>query len=175
VSSWFVWRSLATWAVEIPWVLLGLRALPKEDTGLSSAEAVLGAPIVLPNEFFKEEEIPVDTIKKSFVKSLDAPAFSLPRNSLSRQLPSELPADHLSARLVWVRCGGMVSLLHPLHAGHHPPRRSSCFQVGLVLRPTGFFTIAAGAAKNLCGNRFSPTPQGVFCMPQAGSSFAAST
>jgi hypothetical protein len=41
--------AVATWAEEIPWVLLGLRAQPREDTGLSPAEAVLGAPIVLPN------------------------------------------------------------------------------------------------------------------------------
>jgi hypothetical protein len=40
---------MATWAKEIPWVLLGLRAQPREDTGLSPAEAVFGAPIVLPN------------------------------------------------------------------------------------------------------------------------------
>ncbi len=36
----------ATWAEEIPWVLLGLHAQPREDTGLSPAEAVFGAPIV---------------------------------------------------------------------------------------------------------------------------------
>jgi transposase InsO family protein len=41
----------ATWANELPFVLLGLRAQPKEDTGLSPAESVFGAPIVLTNEF----------------------------------------------------------------------------------------------------------------------------
>jgi hypothetical protein len=41
--------AMATWAKEIPWVLLGLHAQPREDTGLSPAEAVFGAPIVLPN------------------------------------------------------------------------------------------------------------------------------
>ncbi len=41
----------ATWSEELPFVLLGLRAQPREDTGLSLAEAVFGAPIVLPNEF----------------------------------------------------------------------------------------------------------------------------
>jgi hypothetical protein len=30
----------ATWSEELPFVLLGLRAQPKEDTGLSPAEAV---------------------------------------------------------------------------------------------------------------------------------------
>jgi hypothetical protein len=52
----------ATWAEEIPWVLLGLHAQLREDTGLSLAEADFGVPIVLLNEFLKEDEIPVDTI-----------------------------------------------------------------------------------------------------------------
>ncbi len=50
-------------------MLLGLRAQPREDTGLSPAEAVFGAPIVLPNEFLQNEEMSVDTIiKKIFLK-----------------------------------------------------------------------------------------------------------
>ncbi len=85
---------MASWAKEIPWVLLGLCAQPREDTGLSPAEAVFGAPIVLPNEFLKGDKISVDTISKYFLKSLDAPAFSLPRHNLSRQLPSILPPLH---------------------------------------------------------------------------------
>jgi hypothetical protein len=75
------------------------------------------APIVLSNEFLKGDEIPIDTISKNFLKSLDAPAFSLPRHNLSRQLLSELPADLLNARLVWVRRGSMVPPLHPLYDG----------------------------------------------------------
>jgi hypothetical protein len=45
--------SAATWVEEIPSILLGLCAQPREDTGLSPAEAVFGAPIVLPNEFLQ--------------------------------------------------------------------------------------------------------------------------
>jgi hypothetical protein len=103
------------WAEEIPWVLLGLCAQLREDTDLSPAEAVFGAPIVVPNEFLKGDEIPVDTFSKYFLKSLDAPAFSLPRHNLSCQLPSELLADLLSACLVWVRRGSMVPPPLPLY------------------------------------------------------------
>jgi hypothetical protein len=39
--------------------------------------------------------------------SLDAPAFSLTKHNLSRQLPSELPANLLNACLTWVRRGGL--------------------------------------------------------------------
>ena len=38
------------WPQHLPWVLLGLRAAPKGDSGLSSAELVYGAPISLPGE-----------------------------------------------------------------------------------------------------------------------------
>jgi hypothetical protein len=47
----------ATWAEEIPWVLLGLRAQPREDSGLSPAQAVFGPPVVLPNEFLQGDEM----------------------------------------------------------------------------------------------------------------------
>jgi hypothetical protein len=56
----------ATWSEELPFVLIGLRAQPSEDTGLSPAEAVFGAPIVLPNEFLQTEEMSVDAIIKNF-------------------------------------------------------------------------------------------------------------
>ena len=35
------------WLAHLPWVLLGLRAAPKEDSGISSAEMVLGHPLLL--------------------------------------------------------------------------------------------------------------------------------
>jgi transposase InsO family protein len=109
----------ATWAEELPFVLLGLQAQLREDTGLSPAESVFGAPIVLPNELLQCDEVAVDSIIKNFQKTLDAPAFSLPRHnsSSSLHLPSELPAQLLSACLVWIRCGGAVRPLHPLYDG----------------------------------------------------------
>jgi transposase InsO family protein len=40
----------ADWLSHLPWVLLGLRAVPKEDSQVSSVELVLGTPLVLPGE-----------------------------------------------------------------------------------------------------------------------------
>jgi hypothetical protein len=54
--------AVATWAKEMPWELLGLRTQLWEDTGLSPAEAVFGAPIVLPNEFLQGDGISVSTV-----------------------------------------------------------------------------------------------------------------
>jgi hypothetical protein len=100
----------AIWAKKIPWVLLGFHAQPREDTGLSPAEAVFGAPIVVQNDFLQGDEISVDTISKFLKTSLHAPAFSLPRHNLNCQLPSKLPADLLITRLVCVRRGGVFPL-----------------------------------------------------------------
>ncbi len=60
----------ATWSEELPFVLLGLRAQPREDTGLSPAEVVFGAQIVLPNDFLQNDELLIDTIVKIFFRNL---------------------------------------------------------------------------------------------------------
>jgi hypothetical protein len=64
------------------------------------------------NEFLQGDKISVNTISKKCLKSLDAPAFSLPRHNLSHQLPNELPAD-LSTRLIWVRRSSIIPLSTP--------------------------------------------------------------
>jgi hypothetical protein len=74
----------ATWAEEIPWVLLGLSAQLREDTSLSPAEAVFGAPIVLPNEFLQGDEISVDTISKIWVRR----GGMVPPSTLSTTAPT---------------------------------------------------------------------------------------
>jgi hypothetical protein len=103
----------ATWSEELSFVILGLRAQPREDTDLSPAEAVFGAQIVFPNEFLQNDELSVDTIVKKFAKTLHVSAPSLPRHNSSIELPSEL----FSAALVWVRRGGLVPPLQPLFDG----------------------------------------------------------
>jgi hypothetical protein len=114
----------ATWSEKLPFVLLGLRAQPREDTGLSLAEAVFGALIVLPNEFLQNEEMPVNAIIKIFSKTLHIPAVSLPRHNSSAQLPDELPGSLLSAPLVWVRRGSIIPSLQPLYDSPYTVLRS---------------------------------------------------
>ena len=46
---------------ELPWVLLGLRTVPKEDLKASAAELVYGAPLTVPGDFVPDTEpTPVD-------------------------------------------------------------------------------------------------------------------
>jgi hypothetical protein len=111
--------AVATWAEELPWVLLGLRAQLREDAGLSPAEAGVGAPIVLPREFLHGEEFSVDNISKNFFKTLDALAFPVSRKrKFSRLQPEELPANLLCAPFVWLRRGGVVP---PLQCPYNSP------------------------------------------------------
>ena len=39
------------WLDELPWVLLGIRTVPKEDLNCSSAELVYGTPLTVPGDF----------------------------------------------------------------------------------------------------------------------------
>ena len=41
----------ATWVDELPWVMLGLRTVPKEDMGTSVAEMLYGTPLTVPGAF----------------------------------------------------------------------------------------------------------------------------
>jgi hypothetical protein len=47
------------WLAHLPWDLLGHQAAPKEDSGLSSAEAIFGQPLLLPSELVACEEAPL--------------------------------------------------------------------------------------------------------------------
>ena len=49
------------WMDELPWVLLGLRTVPKEDLNASAAELVYGAPLTVPGDFVPDtESTPID-------------------------------------------------------------------------------------------------------------------
>jgi hypothetical protein len=82
---------------------------------------------------------------------LDAPTFSLPRHNSSAQLPSELPAELLSAPLVWVCRGGVIPPLQPLYDGPyavlHRGLRSftSCIKAFTVADPPSLTARVAAA------------------------------
>jgi hypothetical protein len=46
------------WPLHLPWVLMGLRSAPTEDTGVSTVEVVFGAPLVLPGQILDAGEPP---------------------------------------------------------------------------------------------------------------------
>jgi hypothetical protein len=64
-------------------------------------------------------------LSKFFSKTLHVSAPSLPRHNSSTDLPSELPAELLSAPLVWVHQGRLVPPLQPLYDGSYAVLRRS--------------------------------------------------
>jgi Integrase core domain len=46
-------------AADLPWVLLGLRLATREDSGVSAADLVFGAPLQLPVQFLSAAEAPL--------------------------------------------------------------------------------------------------------------------
>ena len=50
----------AGWKDHLPWVLLGMRAAPREETGISAAEAALQQQLVVPGQLPLSGEPPVD-------------------------------------------------------------------------------------------------------------------
>jgi transposase InsO family protein len=103
----------AAWPLHLPWVLLGLRAAPKEDSAVSSAELLYGAPVALPAEFIAAEEPPVE----SFVEKLRSVQPPPTRPLTYAQVTAACPPALMAAEYVYVRRGGVVPPLSPLYVG----------------------------------------------------------
>jgi cleavage and polyadenylation specificity factor subunit 1 len=120
------------WPAHLPWVLLGLRVAPKEDSGVSSAELVYGARLNIPGQFLLDEEVPGDKMA-AYMKEF--PPLPLPARKLTGPATASTVPDHLmTARYVYVRRGGQGTPLAPPYSGPYQ-----------VLRPgEKVFKIAVG-------------------------------
>jgi transposase InsO family protein len=93
------------WPQHLPWVLLGLRAAPKDSGAPSSAELVYGAAVCLPNQLRSAEEPPV----REFVQALKETVP--PPTRLHTAPPPVVPAHLADAQYVYVRKGGKPASL----------------------------------------------------------------
>ncbi len=95
-----------TWHSHLPWVLLGLRAAPKEDSAVSSAELVTGTPQAIPGQLLHVPDPPRVDI---------APP---PTRLLSYAAAANTPPAHLAkAEYMYVRIGGQQKPLAAPYAG----------------------------------------------------------
>jgi hypothetical protein len=102
------------WPLHLPWVLMGLRAAPTEDTGVSATEIVFGVPLVLPGQILDTEEPP----PADFIARLRQSGPLPPSRPLSyAQMAAKLAAALLSAVFMYIRKGGTVPPLSPLYSG----------------------------------------------------------
>ena len=106
-----------SWFYHLPWVLLGIRSAPKEDSAVSSAEMVYGSPLNLPGQFLEAS----DPFEESFIQDL--------RTKMKRCTPPQtnhhnksppipfVPEALSKVDFVFVRKDGYVSPLSPLYEG----------------------------------------------------------
>jgi Integrase zinc binding domain/Integrase core domain len=102
------------WPQHLPWVLLGLRSAPREDSGVSSAELVFGAPLQLPGQFLSAAEAP----PAEFVQQLNAgvPCVApLPPQALAKS--SALVEQLLQADFMYIRAPPAAPSLAPAYRG----------------------------------------------------------
>ncbi len=89
------------WPAHLPWVLLGMRTSPKDDSAISSAELVYGAPLVLPGEFLDAAEPPT----ADFLEHVQPGPVSIPTRPIRRP-PQETNQLLQQAKWVYIRRGG---------------------------------------------------------------------
>ncbi len=104
------------WYGQLPWVMMGLRAAPKEDCGLSSAELVYGEPLTLPGEFLDGVERPPPGFTQQLRQQMSGfePPATRPQ---PQQLASAALSSLMLAQFVYIKRGPAASSLAPLYAG----------------------------------------------------------
>ena len=104
------------WMSHLPLVLLGLRATPKDDTGLSVSEAVYGSALTLPGEMLDVPELPSDSFLRKVERAVDGFAVPPPHH-VRPTSPSQLPAALVTTKFVFVRDDTVKPTLAPRYRG----------------------------------------------------------
>jgi hypothetical protein len=119
-------QAVNDWPEHLSWVFLGLRAAPKEDSGVLSAEMVLGEALVLPSQPAATSQPPPPPGRTY----RDVLVSSTPRHIPTRPLPpaaagEALPAALQQCQAVYIRKGGTVpplgALRGPVQGGGAAP------------------------------------------------------
>jgi hypothetical protein len=114
----------ANWAEHLPWVLMGIRAAPKDDTGISSAELVYGCSMVLPGEL----QVPSPPILDGLLAAPSQPPPHVTRlarwwrhHGGGKRLPQSLQ----QVEYVYIRRGYCGKPLAPVYSGPYKVLRRS--------------------------------------------------
>jgi hypothetical protein len=101
------------YSLHLPWVLLRLRAAPKEDSAISSAELVFGAALTLPGQFLAAME----RSPANYVKQLQSSTPLPTRLASYAEAAASVPEKLMKAEYVFVRRSGVVPPLAHLYQG----------------------------------------------------------
>ena len=129
------------WIQHLPWVMLGIRATPREDTDITPAQAVFGSSLVLPGQIATDPETSLDnfmsTIKATLSRSKN---LSAQHNTAAAWIhPTELPAALLDTSHVLVCWDSHLLPLAPLFDSPYTVLR----------RGAQYFTIQMGAKEEV--------------------------
>ena len=108
--------------------MLGLQSSPKDDSGLSPAEAIYGSTLSLPGEFLKHSEFPPE----SFLRNVEKAVLGFSGPPQHHVLPQPLPRALLNADFVFVHDDASKPPLSPLYRG--PYRVLHCSEKFFVLQ-----------------------------------------
>ncbi len=104
------------WTSHLPWVMLGLRAAPKEDCGITSVEMVYGEALTLPGDFLEASTPPADgflqQLRERMTRFQPPPTRPVEAKPFSHQEATLHRAD-----FVYIRRGAAASSLSPLYSG----------------------------------------------------------
>jgi hypothetical protein len=103
----------ADWPSHLPWVLLGLRAAPREDSGVSVAELLYGAALSLPGQLLSALEPPAASFQQQLQSAVPCVATRPPPSTTGGGLPEQL----LKATHVYVRSPPAAGVLAPAYRG----------------------------------------------------------
>jgi hypothetical protein len=101
------------WPSHLPWLLLGLRAAPREDSGLSVAELLYGAPLSLPGRVQTAAEPAADVFGSQLRSSLPCVATRPP----PAKGGSEPAAELFQSTHVYVRSPPAAGVLCTAYRG----------------------------------------------------------
>jgi hypothetical protein len=101
------------WPAHLPWAMLGLRAAPREDSGVSPAELTFGAALSLPATFLDNAE----RDPEHFIRQLQSfiPCAAPIKLPASSQQP--LPENLLRALHLYMRAAPAAPALSPAYRG----------------------------------------------------------
>jgi hypothetical protein len=100
------------WPENLPWVLFSLRAAPKKDSAISSAELVFGTPLILPGQLLTRPETPMEDVVEALRSAQPLTTRPLTYAETAFGLQSLQRAE-----FVYVRKGRVVLPLSPLYQG----------------------------------------------------------
>ena len=120
----------ANWISHLPWVLLGIRTMPREGISISSAEMVYGDTLVLPGEFFPSNQPSPPNLDLLRARVGDLAPFK--PTKINSRTPF-IPEDLSHTKFVFVRNDAVRAPLVPPYKGPYEvnQRRPKSFQLNM--------------------------------------------